>query len=51
MGTQGLENLALDLFVFNCGFDDQVIVGKAFVICNGCNALQRGIAVSFGDFP
>ena len=29
--------------------DDQVIIGKAFEIRNRGNALQRGIAVSFGD--
>ena len=50
MGTQGLENLALDLLVFDGQFDDQIIVGKAFVIRDGGNALQRGIAIRFGDF-
>ncbi len=29
--------------------DDQVVIGKAFEIRNWGNALQRGVAVNFGD--
>ena len=49
MRAQGLENLALDLLILDGGFDDEVVVGKAFVSCNRGNALESGIAVSFGD--
>ena len=49
MRAQGLENLALDLLILDDLFDDEVVVGKAFVSCNRPKALASGIAGSFGD--
>ena len=50
MRADGCIDLALDAFVLDGGFDDEIAIRQFFIGACSANARQSGIALGFGQF-